>query len=446
VAAAGAASAGPALAPSGSGERLGSAAGEDLQPGDAVAEIWIDGDLRLAATGTVTDRTGDRILAFGHPVTGLGDSLMPMAKAEVVTVLSSVASSFKLANSGAVVGAFERDHPAGAMGTLGRSAPTVPMTVAVAGPAPRRFDLRLARVPQLLPTLAAIATLGALDVTAPNGGVEGIDLRVGFDLAAAGRLELDQSFDGPGAPLRTVLYLLAVADFLARNDLETVEIRSLEVEVTPFAAPRTAALVGLHAARARVEPGERVELFLDLKPYRGAIERRRLELAVPPDLPTGRYTLLVGDGASASAARLTLEPRDPVSLAQALETLEGFGSARELAVLGVLQGRGLAVRGDVMPRLPGSIRSIWAASGTKAGTPLRMAVSELQRSPQETPVSGLLRLDLDVRRSEPMGAAGGEGAPPAPGAEGSPQRPAGDSSPPPASQEERRGDPGKERR
>jgi hypothetical protein len=440
VAAAGSAPGASLQAASGASSSTAAAGGAALEPGDAVAEIWIDGDLRLAATGTVTDRTGDRILAFGHPVTGLGDALMPMAKAEVVTVLSSVASSFKLANSGAVVGAFERDHPSGAMGTVGLSAPTVPMTLAIAGPAPRRFELELARVPQLLPTLAAIGALGALDLAAPNGGVEGIDLKLGFDLAAAGRLELAQSFDGAGAPLRSVLYLLAVADFLARNDLEAVEIRGLEVEVVPFAAPRTATLVGLHAARSQVEPGERVELFLDLKPYRGAIERRGLEITVPPDLPTGRYTLLVGDGASASAARLTLEPRDPVTLAQALATLRDFGSSRELAVLGILQGRGLAVRGDVMPRLPGSLRSIWAASGTKAGTPLRMAVAELQRTPQDAPLSGLLRLDLDVRRREAMNPGAGEGSPPAPGAEEAPPPAPPAAAPPPSSKNERGGD------
>ena len=34
--------------------------------------MLVDGDFRLAANGTVTDRYGDQVLAFGHPFLGLG--------------------------------------------------------------------------------------------------------------------------------------------------------------------------------------------------------------------------------------------------------------------------------------------------------------------------------------------------------------------------------------
>ena len=385
----------------------------ELAAGAAVAQIWIDGDLRLAATGTVTERAGERVLAFGHPVTGLGDATMPMAAAEVVTVLSSAASSFKLANSGPVVGAFVRDHPAGALGRIGAEAATLPLEVRIAGPTPRRFTLRLARVPSLLPTLAAIGTLGALDVAAPVSGLEGLDLALRFDLGRDGPLDIAQSFDGKGAGTQAVLYLLALTDFLARTDLAAVDLRGVEVDIVPYLEPRAATLVGLHAERAQVEPGETIELLLDVKPWRGEAERRRLPVRLPLDLPAGRYTLLVGDGTSADAARLALEPVEPVTLAQALALLRSLGSSRELAVLGVLAGRGLSTGGELLPRLPGSLRSIWSASGARNATPLRMAVAQRERIAQATPLSGLLRLDLDVKRPEPF-AAGAAGAPPKP--------------------------------
>lgn len=410
----------PGLAAGGSlplaGRSAGAGGGGDataaLGPGGSVAQVWIDGDLRLAATGTVTERAGDRILAFGHPVTALGDARMPMASAEVVTVLSRSLASFKLANLGPVVGAFERDHAAGVLGRLGASAPTVPLAIAVGGPSPRRFELRLAAVPALLPVLAAIGTLGSLDVAAPIGGLESVDLRFLADLGGAGRLELRQSFDGPNAGIQTVLYLLAVVDFLERNDFGAVDLQGLEVEVIPFAAPRATELVGLHAERTRVEPGELVRLVLDLRPYRGDVVRRRLEVQLPEDLPAGRYTLLVGDGVSADAARLALEPEQPVTLTQALDLLRSLGSARELAVIGVLAGRGLSTQGALLPRLPGSIRAIWSASGDRSARPLRLAIAQSARSAEPVPLAGLLRVDLDVRRPEPIqrGGASPEGA------------------------------------
>ncbi|MEM8997101.1 MAG: SpoIVB peptidase S55 domain-containing protein, partial [Acidobacteriota bacterium] len=44
----------------------------DLGPGDAVALVLAQGDFSLAAHGTVTDRVGDSVVAFGHPVYSLG--------------------------------------------------------------------------------------------------------------------------------------------------------------------------------------------------------------------------------------------------------------------------------------------------------------------------------------------------------------------------------------
>jgi len=69
-----------------------------LPPGSPVAAALIRGDLQLAATGTVTDRFGDKVLAFGHPFLGFGPVSLPMAVAEVITVISSTANSFKLSN------------------------------------------------------------------------------------------------------------------------------------------------------------------------------------------------------------------------------------------------------------------------------------------------------------------------------------------------------------
>ena len=71
--------------------------GLDLVAGSSVSGVLVDGDLRLAATGTVTERRGDEILAFGHPFLGVGPLSVPMATSEVITVLSNQMSSFKIA-------------------------------------------------------------------------------------------------------------------------------------------------------------------------------------------------------------------------------------------------------------------------------------------------------------------------------------------------------------
>jgi hypothetical protein len=107
-----------------------------------------------------------------------------------------------------------------------------------------------------------------------------------------------------------------------------------------------------------------------------------------------------------------MEPAEPVTFLQALELLRSFHSRRDLLVLGVYGGAGLSVAGEVMPRLPGSVRSLWGAAASGSATALRSTVAQELREEMDMPVQGLVRIDLEVRRREPLaGAADGGGEP-----------------------------------
>jgi len=385
-----------------------------LEPGASVAAVFVDGDLRLAATGTVTDRIGDRLLAFGHSAVGLAEISMPLATSEVVTVLPSALSSFKLANSGPAVGRFERDHTYGSVGRIGQVARTVPLAVRVLGPAERRFDLRLAEMPPFLPALTAIGCMGAWEVAAGTGGVRSIDLALRIDLdgpATPERLVLEQSFEGSGASSEAAGFVVSVLSYLTQNDLAPVGVAAIEVDVRLSPEPRAAMLTFVRPSRTRLAPGEALDLQIDARGYRGESVRWSERLVLPSGLPDGRYSLLVGDGASIDGARLALAPAPPARIDQAIEFLRSLHSTRDLVVLGVLAGAGLSSGGEVLPRLPGSIRSIWGAMGPKSATPVRNAIVQNEAHRRDRPLAGLLRVEIEIRRqpdrvAAPAGEAG----------------------------------------
>lgn len=388
---------------------------DDLVAGSAVAGLLMDGDLRLAATGTVTDRRDDEVLAFGHPFLGLGPLSVPMATAEVITVMSSSFSSFKISNLGRVVGAFELDRMAGVRGHLGRSARMIPLTVRVEGDGEREFEMRVADLPLLAPSLLATAVLGSVDVTTQVGGMQGVDLEAVLELespaetaegvpSSRGRLAIRQSFDGENAPFAAALHLFAFAAYVMNNDFEPIALRSVDVKLTQHPEPRTARLVAAHSSKTLVRPGERVTLHLDLAAHRGERTRRSVEVTVPTGLPDGRYSLLVGDGVSVDAARFAVEPPSPVSLDQALRLLRSLHSRNELVVLGVFGGAGLSVAGEILPQLPGSVRSIWSAAPSSTAVPLGLAVAQQIEFDLEVPTQGIVRVDLEVERQEPLTA------------------------------------------
>ncbi len=302
-----------------SGKATPGTVSDDLTPGKAVDVVLMDGDFQLAANGTVTDRYGDQVLAFGHPFLGLGPVRVPMATAEVVTVLSNANSSFKISNSGRIVGAFEQDRKTGIQGRIGAEAPMIPMVLRVKSERPREYRMRLAALPDFVPLLVGSGVVAGLEAASYTTGSQSLDLTARLGLRGYGDLVVRQSFDGNTAVSEASSFLLAIVSYISQNPLEKVDVESVEVDLAQTDQPVFASLVGANASRTVVRPGDRVMLNLDFVPYRGDRFRHSMPLDLPGDLPAGRYSLLVGDGASVDAARLSLEPAEPVSFPQALE-------------------------------------------------------------------------------------------------------------------------------
>ncbi len=375
---------------------------DDLTPGKAVNVVLVDGDFQLAANGTVTDRYGDQVLAFGHPFLGLGPVKVPMATAEVITVLSSSNNSFKISNTGKIVGAFEQDRKTGIQGRIGVEAPMVPMVVRIHSERPREYHMRLAAIPEFMPLLVGSGLVAGLEAASYTSGSQSLDMTAHLRLRGYGNLEVRQSFDGNAAVSEASSFLLSIVSYLTQNSLEKVEVESVDVDLAQIDQPSFASLVGANASRTVVHPGDHITLNLDLVPYRGERFRHSMPLDLPGDLPAGRYSLLVGDGASVDAARLAMQPSEPVSFPQALDLLRSFHSRRDLLVLGFYGGPGLAVAGESMPRLPGSVRSLWGAAASGSAVALRSAIVQEKRERMAVPVQGVIRIDLEVRRREPL--------------------------------------------
>src|SRR5262249_59321696 len=130
-----------------------------LEPGSAVAAVLLSGDMVLSATGTVTWVDGNSVLAFGHPFLSMGPVDMPMASADVLTVLPSLYRSFKFATTGPVLGSVTQDRSTGILGTFGTKAPMVPIAVRISSdliPA-QEYHFQAVHNSMLTPILTAVA-------------------------------------------------------------------------------------------------------------------------------------------------------------------------------------------------------------------------------------------------------------------------------------------------
>ncbi len=90
-----------------------------IRPGDMVSAVLLEGDMSLNASCTVTAIVDGRVYVCGHPLFGFGNVQMPMARARVLTTLSSELESTKIVNVGGTIGSFSQDRVTAVIGSLG---------------------------------------------------------------------------------------------------------------------------------------------------------------------------------------------------------------------------------------------------------------------------------------------------------------------------------------
>lgn len=264
-----------------------------LRPGDAVAAALAVGDITLAGTGTVSLVDGDRVLAFGHPMMGLGTVEVPMAAADIVTILPSNLSSFKISNTGPVIGTVRQDRLSAIYGELGAGPELVPVVVHTPQ---RTLHFGTVRHPRLTPVIAAAgltqAVLGSNDA-ALNEGFR-VSSRVTF---ANGRtLTTEDLYAGPqGFNSGLEFFVNRLANWL-QNPVEQAFPRSIEFSVEPLGTNPTASLDNIQLSRSRVGVGEEVSVGLHLRDFQSAPLRETLTLAIPAAWAGRKLEVIVAPG------------------------------------------------------------------------------------------------------------------------------------------------------
>ena len=380
-----------------------STADAHFKPGDAIGAVLVNGDFNVAATGTVTHIDGDKIYAFGHPFLDMGSVSFPMAKADIVTVMPSLASSFKLSNSGEVVGAFQQDRSTGIMGVLGTKADMIPVSVSVEGSGPAQsYNVNIVRHPVLSPLILAMAADSVVANAQRAAGERTVLLESeiklkGFDTP----IKLREGWAGARARQAIPQYLAVVAGYVVSNEFRVADIESVKIRLRHDDDLRIAKLAeasidspvngGFHA-------GDVVKVRTVLKPYRGESFVETFEVKIPDDQPAGSAYLLVGSGSVVNQVDFTLVPPDPRTLEQVIATLERLRPATDLTVGFYSSSEGAVTAGVYLPNLPPTMRAV--VTGDTSNGPqaaVRYHSSNHVARPLGYIVDGAVKIDIDVK-------------------------------------------------
>lgn len=344
---------------SGSGDA--SAAAPKIVPGSALGVQLIRGDLHATAVGTVTHVDGDRILAFGHPFFLGGSVRAPAVAAEVHTVMSSVARSFKLSTGGAEVGAMVGDWQSCIVADRTVRANMIPLSVEVANESTEHshsYSMEVMDNQRFTPFLLASATAEA--VSAATGSSEDTTVRVAMSVELPDRTIVRRdTFFNPGGG---VFNFGVVAPMFAilHSPFGPPEVKQVEVDVTAALGRRTADIRRAYFGRTSVERGSRVPLMVDLKPYGGEIVTRRIEIDIPANnhsLKQLQVVVTAGDMAPIDAAR-------PENNSDFLDMIQKQHASTDLVVMLRTLQNGLQVKGRLLRQLPPSAMNVLMESAS----------------------------------------------------------------------------------
>ncbi len=276
-----------------------------LQPGSMISVQLITGDLSAGADGTVTAIDGNSVYAFGHRFLSIGDTEMPFARSEVMTLLSSLNSSFKISAPKEWMGSITQDRTPAITGTLGRRAALIPITVSVnsrTGSARQwRYRMEMVRDRLLTPLLLQMAVFSAIDATERTVGLSSIALRAKIALDGRPAIPFENVYSGEmGAPSMVAAAISAPVTAILQSGFDNLRVTSLDLEIDVTNDKRQLQIDNLWASKLEARPGESIELTALFSGANGQEMTRTLRYTIPVGAPLGPLYFTVTDGAAAN--------------------------------------------------------------------------------------------------------------------------------------------------
>jgi hypothetical protein len=384
----------------GSGSSASSDLGpEALQPGAPAAAVMITGDIALGGTGTLTWRDGDRILAFGHPMLGLGPDKIALGTAEIITTVPSYMRPFKMANDGAVVGTVTQDRFSAIGG--------------IVGPKPRMASYRITRThegakrpsvegtflphEQLTPLFVSAIMASSLADTDDVSRVFSVRLKGELHIAGHPPLLLNGLYAGDSFFSVIEDNLTPLLD-LFRQRFEKLEAESLALDIATTERADQWKVESVRTDLKEVDPGASIRVHVELLEELKGRTWRTFDVTLPENLRQGKVTLRI-----AAAQNLNeLEIQRHVPSARTVdEIIESFNRRRlqdRVYLQVVTPAIGEIVADQELPALPGTVAEVMRG-GNRSNPPQRLHEQVWIETSMDVPgvVSGQREIEIGIR-------------------------------------------------
>jgi hypothetical protein len=256
-----------------------------LRPGDAVSVALTTGDITLAGTGTVSRVDGNRIVAFGHPMLGLGDVQYPLCAADVVAILPSNLQSVKVANIGPVIGCISQDRLSAVSGLLGPGPEMIDVGVVArqAGEAKERaIRFQVVRDRRIAPMIMLTGVVEGVFGSNDNGPSEGVRITSTVTFSPTRSITRASVFAGQQGFLAGMVDFLAGLNAEIQNPFENTVPASVSFRVEQLGRNPAVTVEQFRVSRTTVRAGESFDVLIAWRDFQGAHSETIVTVPVLP--------------------------------------------------------------------------------------------------------------------------------------------------------------------
>jgi len=323
--------------------------------GGAVGVELVRGDMSAMGLGTVTRVEGDKLVAFGHPMSELGVTALPTAIGRVLWFLASDQRSFKIGMAVRDVGALVNDRQSAIVVSHSAKAPVIPIKMSIHG-APgfpnANWSFEVAHDKFMTPSFASVALGSALQAVANEH--QDVSWTATSKLKIKGYPEITLQDYGvamggtPEAGEFVRSNLVRAMGTVMNNPWQPAIVESASMDVDLRYARDILRLRGADVLESEIDAGAPARIRLTFVPYSGPEVTRVVSVPIPAHLAGQTVNLEIEPGYT--------EERDqaaPDTLAELIKNFESPVYPAKSVVISYGTGdAGVTFKGRVAHDLP----------------------------------------------------------------------------------------------
>ncbi|MCD4783016.1 MAG: hypothetical protein K8T10_04200 [Candidatus Eremiobacteraeota bacterium] len=312
-------------------------AGYTIRPGSPIGVTFVEGDLFIGGTGTVTYRKGNDILAFGHPMILLGKTELPMNASYIQGIMPNFFRPFKFSSSMGIVGTLLEDRTYAVSGTLGRKPPMIPVMIDIIDKGRntrKRYNIRCLQQKYLSPLLIALACQESLTPFASSLKESSVKIHYAMRLKDYEKIEFDDFSSSLAISRDSGKQIMEYLRDLTSHDFDPVKIEKLYFRITLFNESRRANIEEISTQLQKVSPGDNLDVNIRLRTDDGKQIIKKVTIPIPPDIRKGNVRIGVTGGSNVDMfeKKLLLLPLKPTSSSQIIHKVHYGDRGNDLVV------------------------------------------------------------------------------------------------------------------